>query len=98
MTKIRILAACFIGLNVLDAFLTRIAVGNGGTELNPLMRLLLEQPTQFLVIKIGLAVFFATMLVLVAKKRSNQVRRILTILVACMAGICLFNGIPLVLI
>lgn len=100
MTKIRILAACFIGLNILDALLTKIAIGSGqGAELNPIMKLLLERPAyEFMIIKIGLAMVFAAAIVIAAQKFPGQTRRILTALVACMTGICLFNGIPLVLI
>jgi len=98
-TWIRILAVCFVGLNVLDAFLTKAAIdGRLGTELNPIMRLFVTQPLyKFVGIKVGLAVGIAAILILAAKDFPGPVKRILIALVICMIGICLFNGIPLAL-
>jgi len=97
---IRILAACFVGLNVLDAFLTKMAIDRGvGIELNPIMKLFVGQPLlKFIGIKVGLAVGIAAILILAAKDFPNPVRRILIALVVCTVGICLFNGIPLILV
>ena len=94
--KIVGLAGIFVGLNVLDATLTTLAIGIGGYELNPIMRYFLEQPKEtFVGTKIGIALVFALILLLASTR--FKVKRILSILVVCMTVICLFNGIGLLL-
>ena len=89
------LAIGFVALSVIDAALTLAVVGKG-YELNPVMRYLLEQPVwAFWVFKVGFALVFAVVLVRLSDRFPRQVKRILTILVVAMVGICLFNMIGL---
>ena len=89
------LAIGLVALNIIDAVLTLAVVGKG-YELNPVMRYLLEQPVwAFWVFKVGFALVFAVVLVRLSDRFPRQVKRILTILVVAMVGVCLFNMIGL---
>ncbi len=86
------LSVAFVLLNVLDAFLTLLAIDNGATELNPIMRALLAQPEWvFWSSKISWTLVFTLALIIAAGKWLNPVKRILTVLVIITAGICLLN-------
>ena len=91
------LAIAFVGLNVLDAVLTLAAMIQGELyELNPIMRKLLEQPGwMFWGFKIVAAIVCASLLLLLAAKYPRQIKRILTVLVVVMLGVCLVNTIGL---
>jgi hypothetical protein len=86
------LAIAFIALNILDASLTSAAIRKGGYELLPIARHILEQPSWvFWLFKVGLALIFALILVILSKKYPQQTKRILTILVGVMIGVCAIN-------
>jgi len=86
------LAVAFVLLNALDAYLTLLAIDNGATELNPIMRALLAQPEWvFWSSKISWTLVFTLALIIAARKWLTPVKRILTLLVIITAGICLFN-------
>lgn len=86
------LAGSFVGLSALDATLTKVAVVNGGYELNPVMRHMLEQPEWiFWALKLGGAVVCALVLLLLARRFPCPIKRIFTLLTAIMLGVCLFN-------
>jgi len=87
------LAIAFVGLNVLDAALTVAAMDRGGVaEVNPIMRGLLGQSRwMFWEFKIGIAVFFALLLLFFSVKYPQQVKRIFIALIVAMVGVCLIN-------
>ena len=86
------LAIAFVLLNIVDAALTLLAVDNGATELNPIMRTLLEQPSWvFWSSKISWTLVFTLALIIAARKWPNPVKRILTVLVIITAVVCLLN-------
>jgi len=91
------LAATFVGLNIMDAALTVVGMSQGGVaEVNPIMRGFLGQPGRvFWVFKIGVGIIFALLLLLFAAKYPQSVKRIFILLVIFMSAICLFNGIGL---
>lgn len=92
------MATAFVLLNVVDAALTLLAVGNGATELNPIMRALLAQPSWvFWSLKISWTLTFTLALILAARKWAQSVNRILTVLVVATACICLLNLMGVVL-
>jgi len=49
----------FVGLSVFDMIVTVMAVSNGYTEMNPLVRTMLYSPVQLLLIKLVIPVFIA---------------------------------------
>jgi len=91
------LAIAFVALNILDAALTVAAMSKGGvSELNPIMRDLLGQPGWvFWGFKIGMALIFAFVLLILSNRYPRQIKRIFVILIAAMLGICLFNMMSL---
>jgi len=96
--RLAILAIAFILLNVLDAQLTLLAVENGATELNPIMRVLLAQPDWvFWSSKISWALVFTLALIIAARKWSGPVARILMVLVGAIGVICILNLVGVVL-
>lgn len=92
------LSTAFVLFNVLDAYLTLLAIDNGAIELNPIMRKLLAQPDWvFWSTKISWVLIFTLSLIIAASKWPHQVNRILTILVITTVGICLLNTVGVVL-
>jgi len=92
------LAGSFVGLSSLDAVLTKVVVGNGGYELNPVVRRILEQPEWvFWAFKIGGAIVCALVLLLLARRFPRQIKNILILLTVIMLGVCLFNLIGVVI-
>lgn len=90
------LAVAFFVLNIVDAAVTQIAIGNGGLELNPIMGALLRQPSWvFWWFKISLSLIVILVLLILANKYPRSIHRILTGLVIAMAGVCVFNGMGL---
>jgi len=86
------LSIAFVVLNALDAQLTLLAVGDGHTELNPIMRVLLAQPDWvFWSSKISWAMVFTLALVIASRTWPSQVRRIFIILVTVMSCVCILN-------
>lgn len=95
---VRKLAAAYVGLNVLDLLLTKQAIGQGAIELNPIMRYMLNQPELILWgFKVGVAAFFAVLLLLLHKRFEKPISTIFKLLVVAMGGICLFGITTLVL-
>lgn len=92
------LSAAFVLLNILDAFLTLMALENGAVELNPIMKVLLSQPDWvFWSSKISWALVFTLALVVASRRWPRPVNRILTALVCATAVICLLNLMGVVL-
>lgn len=90
------LAIGFVLLNVLDAFLTLRAIATGGIECNPIMTVALRHgELAFWLIKIGSVLIIAFGLLLASSKFPIQIKRILVALIIAMAGICLWNTLPL---
>ena len=86
------LSIAFVLLNILNLYLTLLALGSDATELKPIMRLLLSQPGWvFCILVLTLA------LIIAARKWPMPVTRILTGLVIATAVICLLNLIGVVL-
>jgi len=87
------LAAAFIGLNILDAFITKILSAAGGYELNPILRhiLGLNNDWMFLTAKIGTAITFTLILLMLAPRFPRAIKNIFTLLVFAMAVICVWN-------
>jgi hypothetical protein len=90
------LAVIIFALNIVDLVLTQTAINNGGHELNPIMRYLLEQSTpgawaiKLVVVVIGLFVIlrFSTL-------GPRLTKALLTGLVIFMVVNCLVSGITL---
>jgi len=96
--RIIALSAIFVLLNAMDAQLTLLAVENGATELNPIMRMLLAQSDWvFWFSKISWALVFAIALVVTARWCPRPVIRILTVLVGITAWVCVLNLMGVVL-
>lgn len=92
------LSIAFVALNAVDAQFTLMALGNGGIELNPIIRVLLGQPAWvFWSSKISWALVFTLALIIAARKWPNPVKRILAVLVMVMGGVCVLNLIGVVL-
>lgn len=92
------LAIAFVALNVLDAALSLTAIGKGGYELFPIARHILEQPTWvFWGFKIGMALIFTLVLLILSKRFPRQIKRIFIALVGVMLGVCLINMVGLLL-
>ena len=92
------LAIAFVVLNIVDAAVTQIVINNGGLELNPIIGIVLRQPFWvFWWFKVSLALIVVLALLIVANKYPRSINRILIGLVIGMAGVCVFNGVGLVL-
>ena len=89
----KVLATCFVGLNVLDAALTRID-WDSLHEMNPLLSALDTQT--FWAVKMGAILFSTTILLFLARKYPKHLQKIFTALVICMTCVCIANGIALV--
>jgi hypothetical protein len=90
------LAIAFVGLNVLDIGLTLYFVGTGvSTELNPVMARVLALPLPAVIAyKTVLPAILVAGLLGISKHpavRRFNVGRVLAIVVAVEAGVCLFN-------
>lgn len=87
------LAAIFVGLNMIDAILTWILAGQGGYELNPLTRLVLEQQSAlaYFGFKIGRTLLCTAALLFIASIYPRQMGKVFIVLIIVVLGICLFN-------
>lgn len=92
MTKARIFAGLFIAANVVDLAVTLLILGQGGTELNPVMGFVFDQGVfPALAWKIALPAAIAA--VLLWRRRLA----VLGILAAGFVGICVWNITSLVI-
>ena len=88
------LALSFVLLNILDMYLTNLALGHGGYELNPIMRHLIEYNAHmFSALKVYGSMAAVALLLLFRKHIS--VGRILIGLDIVMLGVVAFNLISL---
>lgn len=92
------LSAIFVILNILDAQLTLLVVGNGGIELNPIIRTLLTQPAwMFWLFKIGYPLIFVLLFFIFYRTFPQPIIRILNVLVIATTIVCVLNLIGVVL-
>jgi len=90
------LAAIFVGLNMVDAILTNIALNAGGIELNPIMRYLWEQPNWIpWTFEIGSTIFAAFGLLILATYMPRLIKVVLIVAIIYMAAVCLYNVVGL---
>ena len=92
LDKGKILAALFVGLNVLDGILTQELVARGHYELNPIISGIIGSSWAFWVFKIGLAAALVFVFFAFRSKFPVQSHRIMSILVIAMAVVCTWNG------
>lgn len=86
------LSSIFVILNVLDAQLTLLAVGNGGIELNPIIRTLLTQPAwAFWLFKIGYPLIFVLVFFIFYRKAPQLIIGLLNVLVIATTIVCVMN-------
>lgn len=85
------LAIAFVVLNSLDIAMTLLCVGNGQSELNPIMDFFLTQPLYLVILfKVGLSAVFAVALVLL------RLKLVLRIVISATLLICMWNVVMLI--
>lgn len=85
------LAIAFVVLNSLDMSMTLLCVGNGYSELNPIMKFIVTQPLYLVILfKVGLSAVFAVALVLL------RLKAVLCIVVSATLLICIWNAVMLI--
>lgn len=91
------LAVAFVGLNILDAILTKAIRDSGGIELNPVMQYLFEQPEWVAwTFEIVGTIAIAFVLLLLAVFSPRLIKGVFIGLIILMAFVCLYNGIGLI--
>jgi hypothetical protein len=91
------LAGVLVGLNILDAILTQMAINNGMGETNLIMRYLLEQfGMGAWVIKITWAIGLVAIALWAGSNHPRALKIALIIFIVVFSVVCLRNGIGLI--
>lgn len=92
------LAVAFVGLNTLDAYLThKVVIDGNGYELNPLVRGMLETPSNFWLWKVVGSIILAGLLLLISRRFPTLAKNVLKLCVAILILICLWNTLSYLL-
>lgn len=95
---IALLASSFVLLNVLDVVLTMLGLGNGGHELNPLMRKVIEHGGILLFLTLKVCGSMAAVALLLLFRKYIPLWQILLCLNTIMVGVVAWNTINLITI
>jgi hypothetical protein len=97
--QLKILAIAFVILNVLDILVTLNQVSSGAaTEVNPIMSAIINHSAWFSILyKVVLAVMVSTLLILASQRYERFALSTLRLLVGCIAGVCMFNIVGVIL-
>lgn len=91
----KIMAHNFIGLSIVDALLTKIALEKGFDELNPVVNLYIEPDWLFISVKVVVPLIIIAILFRLSKKYPLKTSHILSTATVVMLCVCIWNSLVL---